>query len=142
MVKRLEDLRVYISAEEIADKAWSICEKWPVFAKRTVGGQFVRAADSIGANVAEGYGRYHYKENMNFCFYARGSLEETKCWLRRALKRKLVSEEAFHELNTMLNDLLPQLNAYIRSIGKRASTNDRNSSSVNSHQSLGGVVGH
>jgi len=81
MVKKLEDLRIYAIAEEIADRIWS-CDKWPIFVKRTVGEQFVKAADSIGANIAEGCGRYHYKENITFVYYARGSLEETKFWLR------------------------------------------------------------
>lgn len=59
MVKKLEDLRVYKIAEELADRIWFICIKWGVFARATVGRQFVRAVDSIGANIAEGYGRYH-----------------------------------------------------------------------------------
>lgn len=119
MVKNLEDLRIYKMAEEIADKIWFICEKWPTFAKRTVGEQLVRAVDSIGANIAEGHGRYHYKENINFLYYARGSLEETKYWLNRCLKRALITEKKFVELSNDLENLSPRLNAYIRSIGKK-----------------------
>jgi len=118
MVKKLEDLRVYKIAEELADRVWFICIKWGVFARVTVGRQFVRAVDSIGANIAEGYGRYHYKENLVFLYYARGSLEETKFWLSRSYRRKLITEEEFKELDTTLEEFAPQLNAYINSIGK------------------------
>jgi len=121
MVKKLEDLRVYVIAGDIADRIWLICDKWPIFAKRTVGEQFVKAADSIGANIAEGYGRYHYKENITFLYYARGSLEETKFWLCQASKRDLITNEEFTKLNKKLEELAPQLNAYIRSIGKTPS---------------------
>ena len=95
MVSKVEDLEIYQMAEELADKAWGICIKWDCFAKDTIGKQLVRAADSISVNLAEGHGRYHFKDRLNFCYYARGSLEETKSWLSKAVRRKLIS----HEIN-------------------------------------------
>jgi four helix bundle protein len=65
----LEDLEVYQLAEGFSDEIWVIVSGWEYFAKDTVGKQVVRSADSIGANIAEGYGRYHFKENRNFCFF-------------------------------------------------------------------------
>ncbi|MBI5778437.1 MAG: four helix bundle protein [Planctomycetes bacterium] len=118
MVTNIEDLRVYQIAEEIADKIWDICDKWNAFAKRTVGEQLVRAGDSIGANIAEGFGRYHYKENIKFLYYARGSLHEITFWLKRALKRKLITDKEYKEMDALCKNLHPQLNAYINSIGK------------------------
>jgi four helix bundle protein len=52
-------------------------------AKGTVGKQLVRPSDTISANIAEGFGRFHYKENKNFCYFSRGSLIETKGWLNK-----------------------------------------------------------
>ena len=72
---------------------WNICIKWDYFAKDTMGKQLVRAADSISANLAEGHGRFHFKDRLNFCYYARGSLEETKTWLSKAFRRGLISSE-------------------------------------------------
>ena len=118
MVKNIEDLRVYQIAEEIADSIWSICDKWQIFAKKTVGEQIVTAGDSIGANIAEGFGRYHYKENIKFLYYSRGSLQETIFWLKRSLKRKLITDMEFKQVCLLCNNLYPQLNAYIKSIGK------------------------
>ena len=68
--QKLEDLEVYKLAMEIGEMVWSIVSKWDYFPKKTLGGQFVEAADSIAMNISEGYGRFHYKENKNFCTVA------------------------------------------------------------------------
>ena len=78
MALRLEDLQVYQISEEIADTIWIACLAWKKFARDTVGRQLARSVDSIGANIAEGYGRYSFKENIQFCYYARGSYWETQ----------------------------------------------------------------
>jgi len=62
----LIDLEVYKVAMEIGNNIWEIVDKWDFFNKDTLGKQFVRAADSMALNIAEGYGRYFYKENKNF----------------------------------------------------------------------------
>lgn len=114
----LEDLEVYQLAEAFSDEIWSVVNNWDYFAKDTVGKQIVRSADSISANIAEGYGRYHYKENKNFCFFARGSVLETKGWLKKAKNRNLVSEENFEKLFEKLQAIHLKLNAYLKFIGK------------------------
>ena len=81
MTLSLEELEVYQLAEQIADLIWDVCTSWNWFARDTVGKQLVRSADSIGANIAEGYGRFSFKENIQICYYARGSMYETKHWL-------------------------------------------------------------
>jgi four helix bundle protein len=115
---RLEDLEVYQLADSFGNEVWDIVMAWDYFAKDVVGKQFAKAADSIGANIAEGYGRFHYKENKNFCFFSRGSLIETKSWLKKARYRKLVSEEQFNELHNKLETIHIKLNAYIKFIGQ------------------------
>lgn len=119
-----EKLRVYQLSEEVADAVWDIALTWNHFARDTVGKQLVRAADSIGANISEGDGRGTYQENRRFTRIARGSLNETKHWLRRAFRRKLLSEKQIEELRPMLDELGPRLNAYLRGIGtdRRPST--------------------
>jgi four helix bundle protein len=66
-VQALEEIEVYKLAEEIADKWWEIVSKWQPFAKDTVGKQLIRAVDSIGANIAESYGRYHLARKSISC---------------------------------------------------------------------------
>ena len=73
---RLEDLEVYKVAMEIGEIVWNIVIRWEYFEKKTLGVQLVDAADSIAFNISEGYGRFHYKENKNFCYYSRGSAKE------------------------------------------------------------------
>ncbi|HUG90594.1 MAG TPA: four helix bundle protein [Planctomycetaceae bacterium] len=117
-----ENLEVYALSEELADAIWEIVANWWIFARMTVGRQLVRAADSIGANIAEGVGRWSYQDNRRFVRIARGSLYETKHWLRRAFRRKLLTDEQTSRLKAILDKLAPMLNAYLASIGKRKRT--------------------
>jgi four helix bundle protein len=115
--KSFEELRVYQQAENLADLVWNIVLGWYALAKDTVGKQMIRSADSIGANIAEGHGRGSYNDNRRFVRIARGSLYETRHWLRRAFRRKLLSEKQTQKLKTIVDNLGPQLNAYLKSIG-------------------------
>ena len=115
---RFEDLRIYALAEKLADCVWDIVNRWDPFARDTIGRQLVRAADSIGANIAEGVGRGTYKDNRQFARMARGSLNETKHWLRRAFKRQLIDDEATEMLKPVVDELAPKLNAYLRYLSK------------------------
>lgn len=127
---KLEDLRVYQRAESLADIVWEVTSAWESFAKDTVGKQLVRAADSIGANLAEGYGRGSFLDNKRFVKIARGSLYEVRHFLRRADRRKLITRDHRVALGSLIKDLPPMLNAYLRSIGSRPAsesdlTNDK-----------------
>jgi four helix bundle protein len=112
----LNDLRVYGLAEELADAIWPIVMSWRHFERTTIGHQLVRAADSIGANIAEGYGRASPADNQRFVRTARGSLYEVRHFLRRADKRGLITPGQKAPLRRMLQQLLPALNAYLRSL--------------------------
>ena len=118
MSNRLEDLEVYNLSEQFGDEIWFIVIDWEYFAKDTLGKQWARSADSISANIAEGFGRYHYKENKNFCYFSRGSLIETKGWIKKAKTRNLISEDQFQLLIQKLEMIHIKLNAYIKFIGK------------------------
>ena len=106
-----EELKVLQVAEGIADEMWSQVTRWETFARDVVGGQLCRAADSIGANIAEAFGRYHFGEKLQFLYYARGSLFETKYWINRTWKRHLVVEEIAKQQGEKLSGLAKDLNA-------------------------------
>ncbi|MEH2087484.1 four helix bundle protein [Nostoc sp.] len=115
--KRFQELQVYQLSEQLADDIWKIVEGWNFFAKDTIGKQIVRSADSIGANIAEGVGRGSFQENRRFIKIARGSLNETQHWLRRAYTRNLLTTEQINAIKTIINELAPKLNSYLNSIG-------------------------
>ena len=111
------ELEVYRLAEELADKVWEIVQGWGSFAMTTVGRQIVRSSDSIGANIAEGVGRWSFRDNKRFVRVARGSLNETIHWIRRCKSRRLFDEIESGDLQRIVDKLAPKLNAYLRSIG-------------------------
>ena len=112
-----ENLDIYKLSETLADKIWEIVSAWNYLAQDTVGKQIIRSADSIGANIAEGSGRGTNKDYTRFLKISRGSLYETRHWLRRAYKRKLLLQEQIDDLSSVINELTPKLNAYIKAIG-------------------------
>lgn len=119
-----ENLEIYQLSEKLADEIWQIAFGWNNLAQRTVGEQMIRSADSIGANIAEGSGRGSEQDYKRFLKIARGSLYETRHWLRRAFKRNLLTDAQIKSLTPTIEKLTPKLNAYIRSIGKRRNTID------------------
>jgi four helix bundle protein len=114
----LETLEVYRLAEEFSDKVWFIVSGWNYFDKRGIGAQLTSAADSISANIAEGYGRHHYSESKNFYYYARGSLLESKSWLSKCGRRKIISEVQCNELLKDAETILAKLINYIKFVEK------------------------
>lgn len=123
MSNRIEDLEIFRLAEDFGDQIWFLVIEWDYFLKDTVGKQLARSSDSISSNIAEGFGRFHYKENKNFCYFSRGSIIETKGWLRKAKTRKLISELQYSDLISQLETIHLKLNIYIKAIGKKIDSN-------------------
>ncbi|PSB02255.1 four helix bundle protein [Merismopedia glauca] len=111
-----ENLQVYQLAEKLANQVWDLVKGWDYFTKDTIGKQIVRSADSIGANIAEGNGRYNSKDNQRFVKMARGSLYETIHWLRLAHSRQLITDEQVNKIKPIIDELSPKLNAYLNSL--------------------------
>ena len=116
MIKTLEDFKLYNLSMELGEEVWKEVAKWNQFEKETVGKQLVRAVDSIAANLSEGLGRYHVKENKNFCYYSRGSLFETKTWLTKAANRSLIEATLSNKLLTNIEIIGKMLNSFINTL--------------------------
>ena len=116
MSATFEDLRVLKSAEEIADSIWKIVVQWDEFAKDVVGKQMAKSADSIGANIAESFGRFNFGEKLQFLYYSRGSIFETKYWLNRTQIRGLMKPDEVQEYVNRLTELARQLNTFASSL--------------------------
>jgi four helix bundle protein len=108
------DSRIYKQAEQVSDMVWEVANTWSPFARETIGKQFVTAADSIGANIAESAGRFYPLDVIRFLHIARGSVRETQHWSKRALQRTLVTTTWHDTLAKLLQDILLSLNSYIK----------------------------
>lgn len=115
---KLINLEVYKIAMEIGDEIYDIVTRWDYFDKDTLGKQFIRNTDSIALNIAEGYGRYYYKENKLLCMYSRGSAYESTSCLRKAYKRKLITEDENIKLRAKFGRYFGLMAGYLKSIGK------------------------
>ena len=111
---KLEDLEIYNLSMTLSDKVWDFVIKWEYFAKDTVGKQWVRASDSVSANISEGFGRNTYRDSRSFYYISRGSLYESKTWLDKAKRRKLISDDDYTVLYSEHNVLGYKLNNFIK----------------------------
>lgn len=130
MSTELEDLKILQNAENIADAIWKHVVGWEEFAKDVVGKQMTRAVDSIGANIAESYGRFNFGEKLQFLYYSRGSLFETKYWLNRALARGLMQEDEVNTYAVRLSDVARQLNSFARNLKSQRLENKPKTKSI------------
>jgi four helix bundle protein len=111
---KLEDLEIYNLSMDFSDIVWKLVDKWEYFSKSTIGSQWVRAVDSISANISEGFGRNTYKDSRSFYFIARGSLYESKTWLSKSFRRNLISEDIYKNLLDEHNRVGIKLNNFIK----------------------------
>lgn len=109
----IEESEIFRLFEECADQVWLWSASWDGFSKGTIGRQFVRAMDSVNANLVEGDGRYSDAEAIQFFRIARASAREAKLWAIRAGKRSLIPEDAVTEFLLNLTSATKQLNLLI-----------------------------
>jgi four helix bundle protein len=113
----LKDLEVYQLARELSKKAWVIFERMSWQDKKIIGDQFISSIDSIGANIAESYGRFHYLDRVRFLYNSRGSmLEAINHWLELLLERGKINQSDFDIMKSIADKLSVKLNNYINSI--------------------------
>jgi four helix bundle protein len=109
MPSDFRQLAVYRLAMDLAHEVHGSVEHWPLLDRRTVGPQLIRAATSIGANIAEASGRWHEKDRRQLLFIARGSLFETEHWIAYCEQRGLLARgmsSRVDEIARLLNGLI------------------------------------
>lgn len=111
---KLNDLKAYRISRELSNIVWEVVIKWDYLNKKTLGDQMVRAIDSIGANIAEGFGRYHKKDKIKFYYNARGSIYESIHWTELSFERNLISKDLFDHMIYKLNSLPIEINYQIK----------------------------
>ena len=110
---KLNDIEAFRISFHLSNYVWDVVLKWSNFSQRTVGEQFVRAVDSISANVAEGFGRYGKKDKIKFYRYSQGSLSESLNWNEKSKVRKLLSREEYNFIFAELQKLPKAINSLI-----------------------------
>lgn len=119
----LDTLEIFKLAKDLSNKGWTIFQKLDWKKCHDTRDQFLDSTDSIGANIAEGYGRFHYLDRIKFLYNARGSLFESKYWFDLFIERNLLKDEKLiKEYLNIYNELKPKLNNFINSIYKNRSS--------------------
>jgi len=111
----LNDLEIYLLSRELSDIVWNVYVNLDWKLQKIVGDQFVRSTDSVGANIAEEYGRFHYLDKIKFYYNARASLKESRHWFELAVKREIINNEIKEKYLEIYAQLSPKLNAFINS---------------------------
>lgn len=110
----LRQLKVYQISRELSSKGWEIYGKLNFEQKKLFGDQFLRAIDSVGANIAEGYARYQALDQVRFYYIARGSVSEAiNHWASLLLERQAVPETDYNYLIEKYKEIEIKLNNFI-----------------------------
>lgn len=118
-VAGLKRLKVWLKAKDFALNIYKeVLPLLPVEEKWNLNSQLRRSSLSISANIAEGYGRFYYQDNVRFCYIARGSLEETLSHLVFAFETKYISENTYKKFEMEGEEIDKMLNGYIAFLKK------------------------
>jgi four helix bundle protein len=115
----LGDLEIYKLSREISKDLWKIYSRLDWQDKKIMGNQCISASDSVGANIAEGFGRFHYLDKNKFNYNSRGSLLETVHWVEVLRERGKLTVNEANIIKEKLNKLHFKLNNYIKSTKKQ-----------------------
>lgn len=111
----LRDLEVYRLARKLSSMAWNIYENLTFQQRKVWGDQMLESLDSVGANIAEGYARFHYLEKIRFYYISRASLSEgVDHWIDLGFERGMVSDQEFELFNRLKTDIQVKLNNMIK----------------------------
>jgi four helix bundle protein len=111
---KVEDLSSYKISVELSSAVYKVVKPWAYLDKQTVGIQFIKAVDSVAANIAEGFGRFHKKDKIKFFYNARGSALEAKHWLETANQRSLLKDADYRQMIELMAKLPKEINLLIK----------------------------
>lgn len=125
MASGFEELKVWQQCRSFKIEISKLVKTFPKHELYSLTSQLSRASRSVTANIAEGYGRYHYGENIQFCRQARGSLEEVKDHLYSALDEGYIEEDELLRLFALHKTSISMLNGYIDWLKKQKDNPDK-----------------
>lgn len=119
----LENLEIFQLSKQLSNVGWKIYKTLDWKEVKDSKEQFIDSTDSVGANIAEGYGRFHYLDRIKFMYNARGSLLESRYWFDLLIERNLLKDKLLkEEYMKIYNELKPKFNNFISSIYKNRSS--------------------
>lgn len=121
-IRDFTDLQVWQLARELRQEVYAICGTFPSDERFALAQQLRRATISVTANIAEGFGRYSYQENIQFCRLARGSAYEVRDHLITATDQHYITPEGHRRIQSLAVRVIQTLNGYIRSTQVRQKT--------------------
>ena len=116
MIFAFERLEVWQQAMALAEAIYKATNSFPAHERFGLISQLQRAATSVPINIAEGKGRYHRKEFLQFLYNARGSLYETVTLLKLALKFQYLNEQQYQKLIEQIQTVMSKLSGLINSL--------------------------
>ena len=126
-IRDFTDLEAWRLARRLRVEVYRICVGFPKNETFGLGSQIRRAAISVTANIAEGFGRYSYQENIQFCRQSRGSVYELRDHFTTALDAGYITKEQYAVLDRQAISVIKLINGYIRSTKERRNiAKDRN----------------
>jgi four helix bundle protein len=114
-IKDFKDLDAWQVARELRNEMYKVARTLPEVEKYALATQIRRAAISVTANIAEGFGRFGYQENAQFCRQARGSVYELRDHLTTCLDQGYMSREEWQRFDLLAQRVTQILNGYLRS---------------------------
>lgn len=111
---KVQEHSAYKKAREVANLIWRITRTWDKENLKLFGYQLIRSADSISANLSEGWLRYSKKDKINFYIIARGSVGETIDWIEKATTRNLINSKDYSHFKDVLDELPKDINGLIK----------------------------
>lgn len=115
----VKDLEIYKIVRELSKLAWEFYNEFDWQTKNVIGDQFIEATDSVGANIVEGYSRYHYLDKIKFYYTSRASLSESKDhWLELLFERDIITEINYKKFKEIGERLAVKINNFIKSTYK------------------------
>lgn len=111
---KVDEHSAYQNARKLSSMVWTVSKRWDRNVLSMIGNQLIRAADSISANLAEGWNRYSKKDKINFYIIARASAAETSDWLNKALERNLIDHAEWTKMKQLIEILPKEINGLIK----------------------------
>jgi len=128
-MRTFKDLEVWKKCRKLRQEIWVLVKTFPAEEKYRLSDQMIRSSRSPSTQIAEGYGRYHYQENVQFCWVARGSLYEVIDHLSVCLDSEYISSEKHDTIENLTYECIRLLNGYINYLIK--SKNESKNGEVN-----------